>query len=246
MTPIEKNVIVTDENGNIYEATHPKRARGLVKNGRARFIDDNKICLTCPPDTYLEDKMKNSDKTEKSGSKALPETPEAPTRYNIDYCLEQIESIRRDTEHLRQALEDLSKIPNSPPPGDIGAEGRSEAIKGIVESREATNRQMIAFYEKMYDDLKPKNIPGKGLLEELKAMSKDSMLSDEMRELANDRINELIMDMYDAELGFLKKPSVIDELKSIITDKDLPNDVKTTAKISLQMYHRKKVGNDPE
>lgn len=48
-TPIEKNVIVVDEQGNEYEATYPKRAKGLVKNGRARFIGENKICLACPP-----------------------------------------------------------------------------------------------------------------------------------------------------------------------------------------------------
>ena len=51
MTPIEKNIRVVDEQGNEYEATYPKRAKGLVKNGRARFIDENTICLACPPDT---------------------------------------------------------------------------------------------------------------------------------------------------------------------------------------------------
>jgi hypothetical protein len=40
-----ENVIVVDEQGNEYRATYPKRAKGLVKNGRARFIDENKICL---------------------------------------------------------------------------------------------------------------------------------------------------------------------------------------------------------
>ena len=35
--PIEKNVIVVDEQGNEYEATYPKRAKGLVKSGRARY-----------------------------------------------------------------------------------------------------------------------------------------------------------------------------------------------------------------
>ena len=39
MIPIEKNIVVVDEQGNEYEATYPKRAKGLVKNGRARFID---------------------------------------------------------------------------------------------------------------------------------------------------------------------------------------------------------------
>jgi len=59
-TPIEKNVIVVDEKGNEYERTYPKRARGLVKNGRARFIDENTICLACPPVNISEDiKMLN-------------------------------------------------------------------------------------------------------------------------------------------------------------------------------------------
>ena len=44
-----------DEQGNEYEATYPKRAKGLVKNGRARFVGENKICLACPPDNIRED-----------------------------------------------------------------------------------------------------------------------------------------------------------------------------------------------
>ena len=63
MTPIEKNIIVVDEQGNEYEATYPKRAKGLVKNGRARFIDENTICLACPPDTELEDKNMSENTT---------------------------------------------------------------------------------------------------------------------------------------------------------------------------------------
>lgn len=64
MTPIEKNVIVVDEQGNEYEATYPKRAKGLVKNGRARFLDESTICLACPPDTVMEDIiMKNTKET---------------------------------------------------------------------------------------------------------------------------------------------------------------------------------------
>ena len=51
-----KNVIVVDEQGNEYEATYPKRAKGLVKNGRARFVAENKICLACPPLNFKEEK----------------------------------------------------------------------------------------------------------------------------------------------------------------------------------------------
>ena len=60
MTPIEKNVIVVDEQGNIIEATYPKRAKGLVKKGRARFISESMICLACPPRKMEENEMSNT------------------------------------------------------------------------------------------------------------------------------------------------------------------------------------------
>lgn len=54
--PIEKNIGVVDEQGNRLEPTYPKRAKGLVKKGRARYIDGKTICLiACPPDTERED-----------------------------------------------------------------------------------------------------------------------------------------------------------------------------------------------
>ena len=52
---MNKNIEVVDEAGNVYEPTWPKRAKGLVKHGRARFVDENKICLTCPPDIKTEE-----------------------------------------------------------------------------------------------------------------------------------------------------------------------------------------------
>ena len=56
MRPITKNIIVVDEFGKEYTSTYAKRANGLVKNGRARWLDGNTICLVCPPDTLnLED-----------------------------------------------------------------------------------------------------------------------------------------------------------------------------------------------
>ena len=50
-----KNVTVTDAQGNIIGTTYPKRASGLVKNGRAIFVDDCTIRLSGKPepsDTY--------------------------------------------------------------------------------------------------------------------------------------------------------------------------------------------------
>ena len=148
-TPIEKNVIVVDEQGNEYEATYPKRAKGLVKNGRARFVDENKICLVCPPNINLEDNK-------------MTEDIKIENVYNINYILLQIAKIQEQTEYLNNAIEKLSEMgdgecghPGSP--GNIQGQAKAQAMCDIVRCRETTNQQMLSIYEKMYDDLKPAN-----------------------------------------------------------------------------------------
>ena len=55
-----KNIIVTDANGDIIGTTYPKRAKGLVKNGRACFAGSDTIRMSAsvdPSDTNIsEDK----------------------------------------------------------------------------------------------------------------------------------------------------------------------------------------------
>lgn len=61
MIPIEKNVIVLDSEGNQIGSTYPKRAKGLIKNGRAIEVSDAVISLTTqgPPYIMEDIKMKN-------------------------------------------------------------------------------------------------------------------------------------------------------------------------------------------
>ncbi len=154
MTPIEKNVIVVDENGKEYETTYPKRAKGLVKNGRARFIDENTICLACPPDNELEDnKMSENKKVVNETNAKAEATTQETTKYTIDYILTMLENISKDSAYLTAALEKLSKL-ESKCPGDVGTADLADAIAHVVDAREDTNRKLIALYEKMYDDLK--------------------------------------------------------------------------------------------
>ena len=153
MKPIEKNIIVIDEQGNEYEATYPKRAKGLVKNGRARFIDENTICLACPPNDRLEDNIMSENE---EMINVQEETVVEAKNYNIDYVLQQIEKIASQTDYLNEAITQLSKV-NSGVPGDIAAQGVSNSLSQIIMCRETTNQRLIAFYEKMYDDLKPNN-----------------------------------------------------------------------------------------
>ena len=166
MTPIEKNVIVVDELGNEYEATYPKRAKGLVKNGRARFIEENKICLACPPHTELEDKIMPENKnvntttpeevTEDTATAAETAATEQPA-LTMEYVLGKIEEIANDKSIFSAAIEEIGKL-RSGGPGDVGTQEQTKAIADVIKARETTNQRLIAFYEKMYDDLKPKSV----------------------------------------------------------------------------------------
>ena len=131
-----KNIIVVDETGKVYEATYPKRAKGLVKNGRARFINENTICLACPPDQNLEDNT------------MLENTNITSEKLTMDYCLQQIEAILNDKSHLTEAFEQLKGVHGQDAEFAI-------AVSHMVDAREKTNRQLLDMYQKMYNDLKP-------------------------------------------------------------------------------------------
>lgn len=155
MIPIRRNIAVVDEQGNTYEPTYPKRAKGLVRNGRARFLSGDTICLACPPER-LEEHMSN---TIEEPSVIINETNEAETKteekLSMNYVLEQIEKLSSQTEYLGQvigAIGQLERVDNS---GDAaGLEAKAVALGDIVRCRETTNQQLIKLYEKMYHDLR--------------------------------------------------------------------------------------------
>ena len=179
---MEKNVIVVDENGNEYGATWPKRARGLVKSGRARFIDENRICLACPPilNEITEDiemsENKKIEATEVAETTEIAEATETAvntaTKYTLDYVLEQIAKIQQHIaenplNHLRYSVGSIyaNDVKDSTCEDDSdsfnGEESRNGSVACVCEIfryREETLKQMLAFYERMYDDLRPKPV----------------------------------------------------------------------------------------
>ena len=198
-TPIEKNVIVVDEQGNEYEATYPKRAKGLVKSGRARFVDENKICLACPPNEYLEDKKMTENtvevkKAEEPASKIL----------SIDYVLAQIEKIVENTAYITAAMDSLNSV-QSVGPGDIGAEEKAKGIADVVRCRETTNQQLLAFYTKVFNDLTaPKKDP----------------LTEKMELIRSIRLSTLqeLKEFYCEDDLVERADSVLSEISSLCTD----------------------------
>ena len=169
-----KTVKVVDETGKEYEATYFKRAQGLVKKGRARFIDENTICLVCPPnqndliseDKTMENTMKHTDTIETNAPTTeetaflLPETddPECITltnQHHINYCLKKIDEIGKETESLVTAIKSIASLDVVVTPNGNNAEAQTDAIAQIFGSREITNQKKIDFYRDMIDRFLP-------------------------------------------------------------------------------------------
>ena len=147
MTPIEKNIIVVDEQGNEYEATYPKRAKGLVKNGRARFVDENKICLACPPDKILEEEKMSNNTNNKSEQKVNGITEQQ--------IFEQITLLQKQlTENSQTSLHRLGDALSTFESENVEDFGEQiTEVCSVFKARETTLLQLLLMYEKMYADI---------------------------------------------------------------------------------------------
>lgn len=167
MIPIEKNILVVDQQGNEYEATWPKRARGLVKNGRARFLSENKICLACPPNTNLEDNEMTDIEAKKTviemgqnhGAPGNTEAgSDAAETIDVAYILRQIKAIQDETAYLHGVIEGLNKMSDGDSggagaPGNILGQSKAQALGDVVRCKENTNQQLLSFYINVYNDM---------------------------------------------------------------------------------------------
>ena len=169
--PITKNIIVVDESGNEYTSTYAKRAKGLVKNGRARWLDGNTICLVCPPDTLdlednnMENRAENTTINEVSENNHFEKTSTATGQSTVSVAdiLDRIDQIIAQGNQLQNAVMQIQNLPvnDSPEGGRDGAE-RARAINNIYAAREATNQKLIGLLERMYDDLMQSATCGNG------------------------------------------------------------------------------------
>ena len=148
-----KNVSIIDESGRLIGTTYPKRAKGLVKSGRARYVScgsEDTIYLTCPPD-IMEDKTM----TDNSYDVTFAETTEEPAtgpaavqsipnEYtpSAEYALRMLERITTETEAIKCAVSQVSSETDN-------------GVAHLIEAREATNRELIKFYTQMYNEYKP-------------------------------------------------------------------------------------------
>ena len=155
MIPIEKNIIVVDENGTVFESTWLKRANGLVKKGRARWLDERTICLACPPEQMEDNEMENIKQAE-TVEERVDDTESAKQPDNklgnltIEGLLDRMDAIRKEMLFMNELLSTMENITNQGGEDDAGhiAEATSQAFI----ARETTCQQQLRFLEKVYDD----------------------------------------------------------------------------------------------
>lgn len=132
----KKTVIVIDEQGNKLESTYPKRAKGLIKNGRARVVDENTICLVDLPKHIIleENKMNNNNIN-------LQENKEV--KIDLVYIMNKIDEITKMNLDLinNQDFGEMACVPGTKTP-----------VQCICE----TNNKMIDFLQEIYKLLQPK------------------------------------------------------------------------------------------
>ena len=153
-TPIEKNIIVVDEQGKVYEATYPKRAKGLVKNGRARFVAENKICLACPPNENLEDN-KMSENTNINIEKNTNQITAREILEQIKKLQEQLVSLK-ETQNSLFAVDTMDEFEDGQLVRSVNCElveSQLEAIKTVFHEREKTLNLLLDFYKVIYNDV---------------------------------------------------------------------------------------------
>lgn len=144
--PIEKNIRVVDETGKEYEATYPRRAKGLIKKGRARFTDENTICLARPTD-YSEDNMAKITANE-AWNRIIDTQNQLENLFNITSNIRYIQTSASYVE----LNSDESEYAGAPL--DFSSEAallQVQAIKELVCTREQTLQQLIAFYIGEYE-----------------------------------------------------------------------------------------------
>ena len=127
-----KNITVVDAMQNVYGNTYPKRARGLVKKGRARFVGKNIILMllqTCKKEEICMDI-----------TDIRTDNVEQETGEQQDICiLEKIDQIIKEASYVTSGIQQLEHLD----------EAGCQAVLNSIEQREQTNRCVIGLLTEM-------------------------------------------------------------------------------------------------
>lgn len=182
-----KNIAVIDEQGNKYGATYLKRAKGLVKSGRARFVDEKTICLARPPDKSEDKTMSenmgsknyssedlnakdlNAEKTNLESSSAVEDLKKSAAAY-LD-ALHQEPGAGQETQAQEEALgrEIVERVLNqldhfAADDGYLTTLAMEHSVEGndmveVVSLRESTRQKQLEVYKTVLEKAIAKEAP---------------------------------------------------------------------------------------
>ena len=149
-----KNIEVVDEQGNVYGATYPKRAKGLVKNGRARFVGENRICLACPPDmkSISEDNMDNN-KSIQSVDNSKNDMSGKLTRREIFEEVQWITESLRDNSFMEKLDDSITSICSAEDVDSDAIQAMVESVCDVYKTRTLTLEKALSLYQQMLYDV---------------------------------------------------------------------------------------------
>ena len=150
MIPIEKNIIVVDNTGTVYESTWLKRANGLVKKGRARWLDEKTICLACPPEQMEDNRMENSKQTEVITEHTAETENAGLGGMTVESLLNRMDAVRQEMLSMKELAGTMEAIANQGGEDDAGH--IAEATSKAFIARETTCQQQLRFLERVYND----------------------------------------------------------------------------------------------
>ncbi len=129
--PMEKNVTVFDSEGKIIGTTWPRRAAGLVRNGRARYYGgvETAIILARSPDIESSKEDENMSNITNEELRAKIEEMVREARENLDaVCKTAADAIDDLVENIEERENDVDSVEDAgDAEGAEGTDGESEA-----------------------------------------------------------------------------------------------------------------------
>ena len=200
-SPASLKIEVVDSSGKIIGRTYEKRAKGLVKKGRARFTDENRITLLPSEDAHEYTETEGYKMDERINTENIENISEENSQYTIESVMQCMKKILDDTQYIKDAIFNVTEIPSGDAgdcgsPGDIAGKAKAEAISTIVRERENTNQKLIDFYNKVYNDLKAQQFSASDVDKKIQLLNTLSAMpgihSDDFEDNLTDRVKDLV------------------------------------------------------
>lgn len=197
-SPASLKIEVVDSSGKIIGRTYEKRAKGLVKKGRARFTDENRITLLPSEDAHEYIETEGYKMDERINTENISEEN---GQYTIESVMQCMKKILDDSDYIKDVLKNIVEIPSGDAgdcgsPGDIAGKAKAEAISTIVRERENTNQKLIDFYNKVYNDLKAQQFSASDVEKKIQLLNTLSAMpeihSRDFEDNLTDRVNDLV------------------------------------------------------